>query len=328
MNPLSIFDDNPWDKPCLNMWPISTFTLKRNLKKEPFPHKQTAEQAKQVLEEISTALKKCPLLQDMKALSLDTLTPETKEALFLHIFLEIDNYEDRPQQMIFYNITKTLWIGINVDNHLCLHALDYRNDWFATWSQLVAIDSFFTKELDYAFSTRFGFLTKHIQECGSGLCARAYLHAPVLSDNTSLVDSLESKLESTETGLCKSNSPGLLVLKNKYNLGFNEETLIKSVQEKGKELMEQERALRAALSQETSFLLQKHISSSLGVLLFGKHLSYKERQSALSYLKLGVDLKWVTGIADETLNHMIQQQSDPGYLEKIQPTLKNITLAF
>jgi protein arginine kinase len=323
-----ILSHNPWRSPCQSIWPASSFSLKRNLKKEPFPHRQEALKAKNLLETIEQKLKQSALTQEMSLLDFNALAPDEKEALFARCFLDIQSYEDRPCQSVFCNPSKNLLVCVNLDNHLCLHAIDYHNDWFGSWNRLVDIDNCFARQLDYAFSSRFGFLTKKLQDLGLGLQAKAYLHLPLLSSDKAYMQSLQDHQEWEEISLQKHPHFDLYAVTNRYNLGYTEEALIKTVQEKAQLLTEKERLLRKTIEKEQGELIKKNISLSLGLLLHGRFLSAQEIQKALSFLKLGVDLKWVEGIEETTLNHLCFQKPLNSSTLAYQDAVKSASLLF
>jgi len=319
---------NPWDKPCQSIWPVSCMCLKRNLKREPFPQRQEALRAKNTLELLQDLIIKCPQEQQLTPIDLNQLSPESKEALFCQHFLDITTYEDRPSQALFCNPSKAIVITINLENHLCLQAVDYHNDWFGTWNKLIEIDNFFAKHVDYAFSTRFGYLTKNLAECGLGLSARACLHLPLLSANDQELCSILDHSAASKLHLSKHPHFDVLTLKNRYNLGLTEEALIKALHEKAQQLTDKERELREHISQETLEKVKKSIASSLGMLLHGYNLTMQEIQYALSNIKLGLDLKLVTGVTDEELNYLFFQKPLNLFTNSYKDALKNLSLKF
>jgi protein arginine kinase len=324
----NFLSQNPWDKPCQALWPLSCFSLKRNLKREPFPHRQQAACAKNILEKISKIISQCVLTKDLVAIDLSALSPDQKDRLFTQLFLETSDYEDRPYQALFCNPSKTLAITINIDNHLRLHTLDYHNQEFTAWNTLVEIDNYFAKELDYAFTPRFGYLTKNIQDCGLGLEAKACLHLPLLSSSQKEFSLLETVCETSEVALIKHPYFAIVTLNNKFNLGYTEESLMKALQEKAQVFIDKERHLRSALPQEQIETLKKSISSSYGVLLHGRYLNFSDVQHALSVIKLGVDLKWIEGIHDATINHVLFQKTSKEIEPLLKDSIKNLTLLF
>jgi protein arginine kinase len=324
----NFLSQNPWDKPCQPLWPLSCFSLKRNLKREPFPHRQQATCAKNILEKISQVISQCSLIKDLVAIDLSTLSPDQKDGLFAQLFLEIADYEDRPYQALFCNPSKTLVITINIDNHLRLHTLDYQNQEFTAWNRLVEIDNYFAKELDYAFTPRFGYLTKNILECGLGLEAKACLHLPLLSSSQKEFSLLEAGCETSEVALIKHPYFEIVTLHNRFNLVYTEESLIQALQEKAQAFIDKERHLRSTLPQEQIEPLKKSISSSYGILLHGRYLNLADRQHALSLIKLGVDLKWIEGIHDATINHVLLQKTSSDIEPLLKDSIKNLTLLF
>lgn len=306
--PYELINHIPWDKDGSSLWPISTFTLRRNLARYPFPHKQTTAQAQLVKESIQEAFIKSSLIKDPIFLDFSLLSSSQKEFLFEHFFVPDGVFEDRPHQGLIIDPSGNFLAGVNLCDHLILQMIDCKSSWHQTWNQLNNIESSLGHLVDYAFSPKFGFLTSNIHHCGTGLNIRAYLHLPALfqtsSYDTLLTTEKEEDFIITPIGTSKEDpfDGDLIVLQNKYTLCTTEDHLLRSLYSTANRLIHSERNSRLSLKTSEDMSMKDMISRSFGILLHSYQIPTQEAFSALSLLKLGVDLGWVKGISDAQIN--------------------------
>lgn len=308
--PYHFLNHIPWEDPGSSLWPISTFTLRRNFARYPFPHKQTAAQAQHITESIREAFAKSSLIKDPLFLDFSLLSPSQKEFIFEHFFVPDGIFEDRPHQGLIIDPSGTFLGGINLSDHLILQMVDCKSSWHKTWNHLSMIESTIGNLIDYAFSSRFGFLTSNIHHCGSGLNIRAYLHLPAFlqASNEDTVFSTDKEEDFILTPLASNQEDAfegdLIVLQNKYNLGISEDPLLHSLYSTANRLINLERDSRSKIKTGNDVVMKDLISRSFGILLHSYQIPTQEAFSALSLLKLGIDLGWVKGISDAQINSL------------------------
>ncbi|MES2121825.1 MAG: protein arginine kinase, partial [Chlamydiota bacterium] len=139
----------------------------------------------------------------------------------------------------------------------------------------------------------------------------------------------------------------ILVISNVFTLGVNEENILQSIQSVSMRLMALEKTLRAHLLTEDHAEIKDQISRAFGLLLHSYQLQTKEALDALSLIKLGVNLDWISGITDDQLNtlffkcrraHLLQtlgetQTSDPQHIarkraEFLHKNMQGVTLKY
>jgi len=80
---------------------------------------------------------------------------------------------------------------INTEDHLILNFVDEKNHLEEAWHTLLSLENELSKEIEFAFSQKFGFLTSDLKKCGTGLEVSLILHLPALIHT----DALEQQLE-------------------------------------------------------------------------------------------------------------------------------------
>jgi protein arginine kinase len=93
-----------------------------------------------------------------------------------------------------------------------------------------------------------------------------------------------------------------LILQNRYTLGVTEEGLIHALQNTAMKLSTAEKNLRIHLKESGNTEIKDLVSRAYGLLIHSYQLQTKEALNALSLIKLGLDLGWISGISSQTLN--------------------------
>jgi protein arginine kinase len=122
-----------------------------------------------------------------------------------------------------------------------------------------------------------------------------------------LTDHMEKgKMEGVITSGLQGNPDELvgdiLMLRNVYTLGINEESILASIRNAILHIVMAEKNLRSQIKSNKMANFKDHISRSLGLLKFSYQLDAHEALSAISFLKLGIELGWVKGLSVREVN--------------------------
>ncbi|MFI5335113.1 MAG: hypothetical protein ACHQT8_08195, partial [Chlamydiales bacterium] len=196
---------------------------------------------------------------------------------------------------------------LNIEDHLQIHYLDSKGEWENAFTRLSKIDTALGEELGFAFSPKFGFLTADPTLCGTGFIALIYLHLPALIHTDQLDEILIKHRVETVVATSMEGDPekivgDLLLLKNAFTVGVSEEQILRTLHESAIRLSALEKSAREKLKAEPSPSVKDEVSRAYGLLLHSYQLQTREALNALSLLKLGVDLDWVSGITQSKLN--------------------------
>ncbi|MES2345248.1 MAG: protein arginine kinase [Chlamydiota bacterium] len=307
--PSFLLEHIPWENHVDPIWTASTFVLHRNLAKFCFPSKLSKPHMLQVASMLQESLLKSPLLKTPSFLPAEKLSPMDKEYLFEHFFSQ-SHFQNTMEGQGFIIDQTSYFLGmINVDDHIQLHLVDAQGKWDNSWNTLSQLDTTLGKSLDYAFSSRFGYLTSNPGLCGTGLEVYVYLHLPALIHTGKLSETLsketdEEVLITGMQGTLEELVGDFIVLKNRYSLGLSEETILKTLYAAAMKLMAAEKTARTQIQQEDNSEIKDQISRAYGLLMHSFQLQTKEALAALSLIKLGINLGWVEGITDNKLNEI------------------------
>lgn len=297
----------PWENNESNILLASTVKLLRNVEKYPFVSKLDTERKRQLLTLLLNAHPKEKLLQNPKILKSEDSTPLEKEFLMEH-YLIFEGFQEALQGSAFIiDDTGQLLIQLNVKDHISLQYTDCSFELEHSLKLLIQLENWLSQSLRFAFLPKFGFLTQDPLVCGTALIISTYLHVPALIHLDKLTTFLEKEKSDSiySTGL--QGNPNeligdILVIKNSYTLGTNEETIISTIRNFALKLILAEKSARSEITELKLPHIQDKISRALGTLKFSYQLETIESLAAISLLKLGVELGWIKGTSIRDIN--------------------------
>ncbi len=315
----------PWESQNNPIWAASCFSLYRNIADYAFPDQLQEEQASQILQILHNLLLKIPYLQDPVYLPAETLSSQEKEFLSEH-FLCQEGWQNACKGQAFVTDSSAHFLAVcNIQEHLLLKWIDYKGTLQKTWQILNQVESMLGEKIDYAFSSRFGYLTSNPSHCGTALIIHCYLHLPSLIFSNTLMDTLQDCADNNVQannllGESKNFMGDLLILKNTYTLGVSEELILQSLHSVASQLVLAEQNARMLYKKNPPIELKDKINRAYGLLMHSCQLDAKEAFDALSQIKLGIDLGWIQGINDAEINELFFQ-SRRAHLSQTQEKL-------
>lgn len=305
--PSSLLNHIPWEGNTKPLWPVTAFTLKRNLAQYLFPPKMNESQMRQSQDLIKSVLMNAKILKNPVFLPAEQLSTSDREFISEY-FLGTGSFQNvAPGQGFIVDDDARFLATINIDDHLHLEMLDTQDTWDSTWNMLSALESSLSNAFSYAFSTRFGYLTSDPASSGTGLTVSSFIHVPALIHLGKLSEALQNQSEENviAAGLLggMENLIGdLLVLRNRYSLGVSEDSILQAVHTFSMKLVLAEKTLRTNLEKKASDELKDKVSRAYGLLVHSYQLQTKEALDYLSMIKLGIDEGWIKGISDQKIN--------------------------
>jgi len=310
--PESISVKTPWEGDKNTIWLSSSLILLRNLNRYNFPPKQKEPEGKSSLSLVQQALLGSSSLKTPLFLPADQTSALDKELLYEH-YLCHDSFQNATASQGFVVDQSGEFLAIlNFENHIQLQIIDKNGEIEGAWNRLSVLESELAKNLELAYSPKFGYLTADASQCGTGLLVFAYLHLPALSHTKQLQEVLQKQLEEEVhamglEGAMDDLVGDIVVLRNPFTLGLNEESILHSLQNSALKLMAAEKTLRSGLKEKGSSELKDQVGRAFGLLVHSYQLQTKEAMNSLSLLKLGADLGWIEGISQGRLSELFFQ---------------------
>lgn len=298
---------NPWQINTTPIWPTSTFILQRNLNDKCFPEKLEESELNIIKNTLKETLLNSRVLKNPTFYDMDELSQRDREFLYEHFCTLQELKHFRSGQGFCIDESKTVVITVNFTDHLCIHVNDPSSKWEEAYRKLQAINQELSSFLNFAYNTQFGFLTADPSYCGTGFIIESLLHLPLLlnekkpieimthMDHGIMFSSITRNLEFTGD---------IGIIQNNYTLGISEDQIIHLLHTNALKLMTLEQELQQKMTEKPSIPIKDRISRAYGTLINSYQIDTKEAMSAISMLKLGLQLKWIDGINLEEIHKL------------------------
>ena len=194
-------------------------------------------------------------------------------------------------------------LEINGGDHLRLLGFRSGGQLSILWSLLSKLDDQLETVFSYAFDPRWGYLTAHPRQAGSGMRAYATLHLPALTLTGRLA---ATALELAGNGLALvplwGGAGGVVQVSNLAPQGRSENEILQQIGGIARGIVEKERSVRKLLAREHPVQTRDQIGRALGV---GQHawtMSFHEAVNLISAAQVGMELGLVEvpGMAAES----------------------------
>ncbi|CDR34257.1 hypothetical protein [Criblamydia sequanensis] len=303
-----LLEKSPWRNNSNKIWLASSLCLKRNVEKFNFPPRLSGDRQKAIVTLIGKEILKEDL-DNPVLFKADKMDPLDKEYLTEHFLTTSDFHHAHAGEAFIVDHSSRFLTTLNIHDHIQFRIINVKSDPEKSLNELIKIESAVGKTLKYAYSPRFGFLTSHPEESGTGMEMSIYIQVPALI-HTGAIDATLDKImdDSIEiTGLHGSPTEiigDLLVLKNQYSLAVTEETILSSLHQAATRLTLEENSARSKIKQKENPEIKDRVSRAFGILIHSYQIEALEALNAISLIKLGVDFDWIKGISNESLNEL------------------------
>jgi len=305
-----IHQQNPWVQNGNSIWLASAVILLRNLEKSKFAAKLPADRRKQIISLVDKELQEATFVKNPKLYRAEDLIPLEKEYLFEHFLFPQSFQQAHAGEAFIVDDTGEFLAVLNIREHIQLMILDCHEDIENTWNRLVKIETALGKNINFSFSQKFGFLTADASQCGTGLQVYSFLHLPALIHTKKLEEAINVIHDGSVSITGLQGDPNefigdLVFVHNNYTLGLTEENIISTLRTFTTKLVLSEKSARSQMRNANNPEVKDKVSRAFGILIHSYQLEAIEALNALSLLKLGLDLGWVSGVTIQTLNNLL-----------------------
>lgn len=300
--------NHPWENNDNPIWLATTMRLQRNIDGFCFPSKLSLEKKKQLI----SVLRKNLLTEEFKnpqVLKAEETTPTEKELLFEHFLFPHSFHQAHNGEAFVIDDSGLFLATLNIRDHIQLQLTDCSGDIEKSWNLLSKIEGKLGLSVNFSFSSKFGFLTSDPTECGTGMVFTVFMQLPALIQSGTIDEFLISHHDEaiSVTGMLgkpKEMVGDILAVRNNYTLGFAEENLISTLRNFSTKLLVQEKSMRSTIKKEKNAVLMDKVSRAYGILTYSYQIGVTEALDAISLLKLGIDLGWISGLSMNVLNRL------------------------
>lgn len=298
----------------------SRVRLARNLAGRAFPHRNSAEEACSVIDEVSRAVTEVNRSGgwDLEVYRLESLTPMERQVL-VEKHLISPQHSQNPNGAVILRRDEAISIMVNEEDHLRIQCLLPGFQLEEAWKMATTLDDALEGIMRFAFNERRGFLTACPTNVGTALRASVMMHLPalVLTNRIGSVIPIITRLGLVVRGLYGEGTEAagnIFQVSNQITLGKSEEEIIQNIVGISEQIIEHEKTARESLLQN-KLTLEDRVWRSYGILSNARVLSSDEAIRLWSIVRLGSDVG-ILKIERAVLNELIVL-SRPAFISRL-----------
>lgn len=216
----------------------------------------------------------------------------------------------------------TLSVMVNEEDHLRIQVLRSGFQPEEAWRHILEVDEALETQLNYAFSSEFGYLTACPTNCGTGLRVSVMLHLPalVMTKQIEKVFHAVNKINLTVRGLYGEGTQAqgdFYQISNQVTLGQSEEDILGTIRDHVPQIIKFERNVRETLIAENRLGLEDRVWRALGMLEYARLITSEETMDYLSAVRMGVNLGLIDRIPISAVNELFIL-TQPAHLQKLK----------
>lgn len=248
---------------------------------------------------------------------------------------------------VYISDDQSLSIVVNGEDHLCIQALGSGMQIREVWNRINLMDDTLGSLLDYAYDSKFGYLTSSIGNVGTGFRASVVLHLPALtmrgdmprlaekagSGRNALRDLFDDEPDrSTDEGASEYVNPfrmggaNLYFLSNIATLGTSEEETVFHLRHYATEVIDEERRCREEFFRDAPRRLEDRVGRAIGIARHARLMEFDEGLAVLSALRLGVETNLIGDITMPKLNDVLMNSQNAHMELKLGRDCDDMTL--
>ena len=287
-----------------------------------FPHWADKTQGDETANIIDQAIQKVDYLKRNTYFKLSEMDNVDKQFLVERHLMSREQASKPNSKAVVIDDEEIISIMINEEDHLRLQVMKSGFDLLDAWEIMNRIDDALSRELNFAFSPEYGYLTACPTNTGTGMRGSVMLHLPalVMLRTIDKVLSAIAKLSFTTRGLYGEGTQAIgnfFQISNQVSLGHNEDEIISNINGLIRQVIEHEETARNVLLKQQRILLEDRVWRSLGILKNSFIISSQETTELLSMLRLGIDLNIIKDIDRRTVNELFIL-IQPAHLQKLE----------
>ncbi|MBL7069765.1 MAG: protein arginine kinase [Candidatus Omnitrophica bacterium] len=308
--------------PNSNIVISSRIRLARNLSGLPFSHWAGKKQKEESLETIKGALQTSQFLKKATSIDISSLSSIDKQFLVERHLMSREHAANPELSALLFDDKEIVSIMINEEDHIRMQVMQSGFNLTESWRITNEIDTELGARLNYAFSSKLGYLTACPTNVGTGIRASVMLHLPalVLTNQANRVLQTITKLGLTIRGFYGEGTEvqgNFFQISNQVTLGRSEEEIIDGIERVINQIVSREESARKTMFMRSKEKLIDRIWRSYGTLRSAHIISSNETIELLSVIRLGVDMDIIKDITIPVINELFIL-TQPAHLQKME----------
>jgi protein arginine kinase len=292
--------------------------LARNLEGSPFPTGATEQELIEVRERIVAATAKSNYLTNAIVLRMEETDPATRRVLVERHLVSGELAEGGPGRAAIVGEKEIVSAMVNEEDHLRLQCIRAGLQPVDAWRLIERIDCELERNLQYAFSSDWGYLTSCPTNVGTGVRVSVLAHLMGLARSNRIAQVLGSvsKLGLSVRGFYGEGSAalgGFFQISNQTTLGQSEEDIAYTVERVAGQLVALELDARKELAENAGRQLADEVGRAYGILANARMISAEEVMELVSSLRLGTALGLIDSVDLGTANRLLVI-TQPGHM--------------
>lgn len=291
----------------------------RNLAQIPFPMRARPEELKVVLDRVSASVEKNPRFSTGMRFNIGEIRSLDRNYLKENHLISVEMEKGGENRAIFLSADVNLAIMVNEEDHLRMFALEGGFQPYEVLNRLIEIEQELNRELHFAFSPKYGYLTACPTNTGTGLRASVMLHLPALAMTKRLPELMKSmpQFGLTVRGFYGENSENMgdfFQISNEVTLGKSESEIVQTLTNVSEQIIEREEQTRRMLFEQNRVTIEDDVWRAYGLLTNARVMNSQEAVQLLSKLRFGIDRGYFKNLSHNDLNRLIIE-IQPGHLQ-------------
>lgn len=298
----------------------SRIRLARNIVDFPFPPSADTDSRERILEFLSPAFEKVPVLENGSLIFAADIDNLSQKFLMERHLISPEFTRGGSGRGIFIKNDEKISIMLNEEDHIRLQVISSGMSLNECWDIANEIDDELSRQVEFDFSEKFGYLTSCPTNVGTGLRASILIHLPGLV-HTGEIENMISNI--SKVGLVVRGFYGegtdvlgnLFQISNQTTLGMTEEEIIDSLVKVTRKIIENEQNAQEKLMSDAPDQIEDKVWRSYGILCNARVLTSSEVMNLLSALRLGLSLALIDKFSIRELNELMIV-TQPAHLQK------------
>ncbi|MDJ0975225.1 MAG: protein arginine kinase [Planctomycetota bacterium] len=300
----------------------SRVRLARNLAGFPFLGRASEVQRQEIVDRLQPCLDHLELAPQTFYVDLEDTDRMLRRFLVERHLISRELESSKGPRAVAFGSDEVAAVMVNEEDHLRLQVIRASLALDETYRLASELDRELERMVEFAASSRFGYLTACPTNVGTGLRASVMMHLPALVH----LKQIERVFRSAQrTGLTVRGFYGegtmasgdLYQISNQITLGKSEESILDSLQRMLPRILEYEDKCRDELSTRGRTKLEDKCHRALAILRAARSLTSEEAMTYLSAVRLGVVMKILTDVALPRVNELFVL-TQPAHLQKME----------
>ena len=293
----------------------SRVRIARNIAAFPFPAAMSDEQQAEFEGTIVPVLSSVCDSGEYRIVELDSADSNERGRLRERNLISTPDGDARPYLALFPE-DEALSVTVNSRDHLRIAAIRSGRGLHDAWNTVRKCEKAFASHLRFAVNIEFGYLTREVENCGTGMRASALLHLPGLVATQQLSGTLENLLKDRfrlkSFSLARENEISdafpfshVYQLSDRYSLGRDEEDQLGELEYTVGELVQFERSGREEMLKQYGSTVSRSLDRAMEALMSATELSAGYAISQLLAVRFGVSCGYISSLDPVTLTSLL-----------------------